>query len=287
MNRTSKFDLYRYQILPIKRYIQFEFFKEKEYKINSIEDLIKSKNEIFANVIKKIKFIEYKNNHYKFELLIEKNNVFHFKLAPKRQIKRENESFQLESIDHWPSINIIIDNHPDKQLLLIEDKKSSFSNTLSVVHILEFELNRKLEEYNLVVHIEPIFKVEYFWEIVKKYKDKIKRLEFDLITPNMANISESLSEELKLLAKTTNTAKTDLALNAEKKSSLVIDEKNKFITDLLNYASKGGGEVSIEVQGLKRKIKTSKSTQSIEIDKLLIETHSFDKILELIKSLLK
>ena len=77
-----------------------------------------------------------------------------------------------------------------------------------------------------------------------------KEIEFSLITPNMANISKTISDELKNLAKTSNTARTDIRLNAADDTSLIIEKDNLYINDLVEYSSQGGGTIRVQSKEL-------------------------------------
>lgn len=277
-NKKIKLDLFRFQLLPVNRYFQGNLLKQE---INSLDKLIDKKNHILQSILTNLENIEWKNHYYKVKIEFQENDLLLLRLAPRKAIKIEKETLEEETIDHWPSITIMIWNDPDKQIILIQDRKQSFSSTKTVVNLLQYVINNILFQHNLVIFIEPIFKKEYFWKIINKHAGKIKMIKFYLITPNMSNISETLSEELKNLAKTTNTSKTLLQFDSDKHTTLHIDKSNKTINNLVDYTSKGGGDIMIKVKGLKNSIHTSRSIKKIEIDEFAIKGN-----LENIKQLL-
>jgi len=126
-----------------------------------------------------------------------------------------------------------------------------FWNTQVVINILESNLNKKLNAYQLSAVFEPMFEERVFWDIVKNNKNRILVVDFELVTPNLANISSSLSEELKVLQKSTNTQKTNVKLHSDKGSALEISSENSLIKDLVSYTARGGGILGVKLEDTK------------------------------------
>jgi len=261
--KTTSFNLYRYQIIPKDRYFQGALFGE----IQSVTDLIAHKNKFFYDALKNTTEWRGKRTLVKGECIYDMNDFLLYKFAPRRTTKIENEHFQEEQYDDWPSILIAFWNDEDKQIIAIQDRKKAFQNTKSVADMIADTLNLTLLHQQLKVFIEPRFHKEAFWNIIKTNEHKVKNVAFELITPNMANISHALSEDLKSMAKNTNTMKTKLEIDAED-SVLHIEDDDKQINSLVDYASEGGGDISIKVKGIKKRIHTSKSIKTIEINEL-------------------
>lgn len=270
------FELYRYQIIPVDRK-QLTLFQERTL---AIEEIIGRKNEFFIEAFENLcsatnlDYIE-GNKDIIFGKIYPKTNpsstnedVYIFVMAKQKQITRETDEFTSQDIDNWPKIHLIILNNEDEQIIAIERRTSAFNSTKNAVNKLSEKLNSVLELHNLNVHINPIYDSHSFWEYIDG--KKIKRVEFSLITPNMANISKAISEELKDLAKSSNTAKTDLVLNAPKNSKLHITPENKQLSDLVDYASQGGGDIKVQTEGFKRSINITKGIKTISMDRLTI-----------------
>jgi hypothetical protein len=262
MKSKIRFNLYRFQIIPKDRHFQGNLFDD----INTIEDLINKKNEIFFRVIKNLGQLKRKSRLIKTSIVFQSDETIIYKFAPKKHITVETKDFKDEKVEDWPSFHVFFWNKPDKQLIAIEEKTKAFQKTTTVNNILMEYVNEKLEEKNLTLFSEPIFQKEDFWNIILAHKQKILDIKFDLITPNMSNISHVLSEDLKSLAKDTNTQKTSLHLFANKHTTLDIDESNSYIDDIASYASRGGGNISIKIKGLKKRKHTSDSIETLEID---------------------
>ncbi|KFL35371.1 MULTISPECIES: hypothetical protein [unclassified Sulfurospirillum] len=276
--KNVNFNLYRFQILPKDRHFQGALFGE----IINIEDLIAKKNDIFAEQLISIKEWKNKRTMINGKLVYNQDNFLIYRFASKKTVKLESQTFEEEQYENWPSILVAIWNQPDKQYILIQDRKQAFADTKSVLNTFLQSINGVLGDKQLKFYAEPIFYKEAFWNIINEYPSTIKNIKFELITPNMANISATLSEDLKNLAKGTNTAKTFLEIDADD-SKLHITHEDKQINSLVDYASEGGGNISIKIKGLKKRIQTSKSIKSLEIKELEIKSGNFQNIANLLQ----
>ncbi|MBV7389040.1 hypothetical protein KRX11_10410 [Pasteurellaceae bacterium TAE3-ERU1] len=276
-----KFELFRYQLLPIDRYTQTDFVSG----INSTEELIKNKNKFFAEAVNNTKEIKSKKSKVLKKALYDKSDFFLFKIALNKTILRETEEFKSEVIESWPSILVAIWNDPDKQIIAIQ-KRSCITKSLDeVVKMILNSIESNLRTYQLTAIYEPMFEKNYFWAIVNEHDGKIKSIEFEIVTPNMANISYSLSEDIKDFAKATNSTRNKLKLESDPASSLSLDKDNKTLNGLVNYSSEGGGNISLKINGIKNKIHTSKTVKTVEISELEING-SAEKIVDSLKEIL-
>jgi hypothetical protein len=208
------------------------------------------------------------------------------KLASKHALTRQRPNFQAETLDDWPSINIIICNDSEVQTIAISKNTRAFSDTAVVAELLRVNLVQAVSSYGLALHIEPQFNRNFFWELINKYQGKITSVRFECVTPNMSRISQTVSEELKDLAKDTNTQLTELELKSHAESALDIKPDNKAVNSLLDYTSEGGGNISIRARGVRKLIRTATEVKEVVIDDLQIETANLDA-LELLKELLR
>jgi hypothetical protein len=102
----------------------------------------------------------------------------------------------------------------------------------------------------------------------------------------MANISNTLSETLKDLAKDTNSSQSSLQLKSDPASALDLDPEDQTVQGLVEYTSEGGGDISIRVKGLRKRIQTSNSVREIEMDDLQLSV-SPDQVAATLRALLK
>lgn len=264
MSKRSLFEVYRYQILPITRTIQGSLFES----VGSLDDLLKKKNRLFEEALESIKSFDTSRAEVTHRLPYHTDSFFLYKLAANRTLDRETRDFRHEAMDNWPSFYVAIWNTEKKQLIAVEKRFEAFQKTETVVrHVLDL-VNDKLRHHNLRAHWESLFEESVFWDIVDRNMGKIQEVEFSLVTPNMANISATLPKELKALAKDTNSTKTGVKLEADPASALSLSKDDAEIKGLVEYASKGGGDISLRVRGIRRKIKTAKSVTTVEISEL-------------------
>lgn len=281
--KKTDFQIYRYQILPISRNIQKDFFEG----IDSIEELIAKKNQFFKETILKIKNFEYPYSDLAHKVRHQGEDFFLFRFGVNRSISRETREFTEEEIDNWPSFYVGIWNHPNKQFFVVEERRDAFQHTKSFVKLFEENVNKFLERYNLVCLIEPLFEENSFWAVVNEYQERITSVEFELITPNLANISGKLSDELKDFAKSTNSQKTNMKIQSDNSSHLDIQEDNKNIDGLVDYSSEGGGDIKFRIKNLKKTISLGESVKTIQIDDIYISSINTKEISDLLKDLLE
>ncbi|MBH0040436.1 hypothetical protein [Pseudoalteromonas sp. SWN166] len=267
--KNVNFDLYRYQLLPITQNIQPDLYRE----ILTKEELKRKKNILFHEVISKLpNMVSNSGNSLQQKIVLNTESWFAFKLGTQKTIEIENENFNRELVDNWPHVTVIIDNRSDRQLIAISKNSRAFSSTRVVAKIIKESLKNHLANLQLSMHIEAIFEEKCFWKLINKNRGKVTSIKFELISPNMANISKSLKVDLKQINIDTNSHKTCLELNADDNASLEIQEDNEVIDGLVEYASKGGGDIVLKVNGIKRSIRTKQSIKTIEIDELTVES---------------
>ena len=175
---------------------------------------------------------------------------------------------------------------PTVQKIAIQTNTAAFKETNIVSNIIQETLENELKDYNLSFYTEPIYDTQEFWNLVKKYPKQIKQLTFDLISPNMANITKNLQLNLKQLYEDTNTHKTKVELNADNESYLEIKEESKFVNSLVKYSADGGGNIFMKVAGKRKLLHTAQSPEEFDIDKNLLEDIDWDKLNEKFKDIL-
>lgn len=279
---TSQFELYRYQLLPIDRYPQGDLWSG----VTSIEELLAKKNDIFSSALREINHFSNTRNETAKKRLFAKDDFFLFRIAANRSLHRETKEFKEEYIDNWPSVLVAIWNHPEVQMVAVQRRTTAFSSTESVVKLILETLRLSLAHSHLRAIHEPIVERRVFWDIIEKYEGKIQKLEFEFITPNMANISGNLPENLKDFAKATNSVKNKLDIESDSESSLHIDRENNTVNALSDYTSDGGGNVAIKVNGLSKKINTSKTVKHVEISEIELQGTA-DEVAALIKEMMR
>jgi len=229
------------------------------------------KNELFAEALLKIEELDYPRTELEHKIEVVDRDIFVVRIAVKRALTTNPEPFSEQSQINWPSITVVINNHPSVQKMAIEHNRKGFQNTVTVAGIFEGNLNEILKADNLGVFPEPTFEKNEFWTIVERYRNRIIKATFELVSPNMANLSKALTIDLADLHETTNTKETKIELNSGEASHLDLDRNNPLINGLVDYAAGGGGNIALKVKGLKRTIHTANSIQEESIDELKVE----------------
>lgn len=279
---TSQFELYRYQLLPIDRYLQGDLWSG----INSIEELIAKKNELFGSALLEVDHFANSRTETATKRLYAQEDFFLFRIASNRSLHRETKEFTEEYIDNWPSVLVAVWNHPEIQMFAIQRRTAAFSSTEAVAKLILETIYPSLSHFHLRAIYEPIVERKVFWDIVEKYEGKIQKLEFEFITPNMANIAGSLPENLKEFAKVTNSVKNKLDIESDPESNLHIEKNNRTVSALADYTSDGGGNVAIKVSGLSKKINTSKTVKHVEISEMELQGTA-DEVANILKEIMR
>lgn len=262
------FDFFRFQILP-KSSIQFKMFDEISI---SYDELKARKNEFFMDVILNphLTYSDTFANKLRHKIIFNDGDVVSMKLGKQKSILLTNEEFEDEEYTDFPSVFVIINNNHGKQKIAISRDSNAFSNSFVVAHILEDNLSRMLEKYNLEVVISPILDSAEFWDLVARYESRITKLQFNLIRPNMADISGSFKDEIRELTDSTNSLITKVELNAPKNSTLEnINKENDKIRALAEYGIQGGTQtIHMKVKGIRKTIKTEQTIITTKIDSI-------------------
>lgn len=262
MGSLTTFKVYRYQLLPIDRHT------DDLYDGLSANQLIERKNSIFARTIPFVRTHRHRGSDLSVRLESNQSDSFILSIASRRALTRETPDFRIEQIENWPHVTAIILNRPEEQYIVVQDRPTAFASTDTVVKLIDRATRASLQRSGLRLHTERVFSKSHFWQLVNEHKDKITWIEFEFVTPNMANISNTLSSTLKELAKDTNSSQSNLQLRSDPASSLDINPKDETVQGLVDYTSEGGGDISIKIKGFRKKIQTSRSIREIELDDL-------------------
>lgn len=281
-SKSISFELFRYQILPIDRFLQVDLFSN----VNSIEELIENKNKIFDEVLSTQPDFSSKKNKTIVKKLIDNDGFYLYRIARNRKIHRETKEFRGEEIDTWPSILVAIWNEPTKQYIAVQKRTTSFSKCETVVKLILSKIRQQLTHFHLRAIHEPLFEKNQFWSMLRENRGKIKSVEFEIITPNMANISGTLPDDLKAFAKMTNSTRNTLTIESDPEAPLHLEEDNISLSGLVDYSSEGGGNISLKIDGVKKKYQTSKTVREISIGEIEMSGGA-EQIEAIMKSLLK
>lgn len=281
MSTHTIFRAYRYQLLPLDRNETKDLYHDQ-----SPSEIIERKNQYFAEAL----FHLPKINHKRVEINISIENIgpdfFKIQLAPSRPLTRETHDYRREKVENWPHIEAYVLNNPADQLLIIQDRVTAFANTDTVANIILRGTRGTLDRIGLSLQIEPLFDEAYFWGLVNEYSNRITWVEFEFITPNMANISKTLADTLKSLGKETNAVREQLTLRSDPSSSLDISQENATIQGLVEYTSQGAGDIKLKIKGIRKRFQTSNSRREVHLSGIEI-TAGANEIAEIIREALR
>lgn len=279
---TTIFELFRYQLLPIDRYLQGDLLTG----VMTIEELIERKNSFFAEALSGTNSFSNKKHETVTKRLYESDDFYLFKIATNRSIHRETKEFKDEIIDNWPSILLGIWNSPDKQLIAVQKRTTAFSSSEVVVKLILGKISDQLALHHLRAIHEPLFEKTQFWAILNQHHGKIKSVEFEIVTPNMANISGTLPEDLTEFAKQTNSVRNSLKIESDPDAPLHLEESNRVLQGLVNYSCEGGGNISVKIDGIKKKYQTSKTVKEVTLGEVEMQGGA-EQVVQALKELLR
>lgn len=276
MDKTLTFDIFRFHLLPISTKQISIFDKEITY-----EELKEKKNTIFDEIVRDL---QNRVNQFPLELYSTDETHYLFRLAnPKKTIIYKDFKEIIENTE--PYIYIAINTDPTNQKIAISHNPEAFTATSVSKNNLHKIFSKYLSEDGLSIEFEQLFESNTFWNYARKYEGRIKTIDFEIIKPNLAKISEAIKNTLKPLIEETNSHKTHLRLEAPREGVLEnIDRENKKINGLVEYSSEGGGNISMNIIGLKHKVKTKNMTKTKKIKEIQLKG-SQDQIIKIWKDL--
>lgn len=271
-NQLIRFELFRYQLLPLTQHIQMDMFPDEAFRgISSVQELRDRKNEIFAHILSGFPGLQYRDADLNHRVDIATPPWLVVEINTQKTLERERKDFETERLDTWPHVVVIINNKPDVQIIAISRNHRAFSSGAVVAKLLQENFQRQLSRYYLNIQVEALFEKNQFWNLVEEYGERITSVNFELISPNMANISKTLELDLAKLNADTNSHRTDLKLNSSEGGVLEIKRDNTLLNSLVDYSSEGGGDIEIKIKRMKKTIRTSKSVREISIDEISLK----------------
>lgn len=282
--KESFFSIFRYQLLPVSNDIQLSFVED--FPFSSIEELKSRKNEFFTNALHDIRKFIYSRAEVVHKIKIFDDEIIFLLFGHQRFVNVHDKEFNPNQVEDYPSTRVFINNNPAVQKIAVEHNRVSFNSPEAVIKMFEQNISRYLKKYYLRIYIEPTFEKEEFWHFVDENKEKITQVNFELISPNMANISGALKIDLSRLNKDTNTHKTIMQLNSEKHSHLTLDKNSELVNSLVDYSSQGGAGVSVKIRGIRKRFEMKEKIKEIAIDEISLGTENIQEMKSLLKDLL-
>lgn len=280
MSKKITFSEFRYHLLPLETIqVSLEFTPKLSY-----EELKDKKNELFKQILDHLH--EDKTDKNLFKLIDSSEDVYLFKVSNKKYSKVVR-NFEEEEIPNEPYVYVIIDNTPSIQKILISEDIDVFSSINVTKNILLKIFRKHLNLHGLNIETKEVFDKKTFWTLIKKYQGKITYVNIEVIKPNLANISKSLPIAFRDFVEKTNAHQSNILLKAPENGKLEnISQNNKDLEGLVEYSSKGGGEIKIKVKGVRKQIKTSDDIKKVDIDQIDLEGAA-NQVIKMYKEIIK
>jgi hypothetical protein len=261
----ATFELFRYQLLPTSQEPQQDLFGESL----TLERIKKQKNSIFWDVLQQI--FPFDSPDLLQKVLLAEGGWLVVKLAPRRKAVIHKPDFRSEFVEDWPHVTLFINNDPEVQVVGVSRNQRAFKDPFSVVRKLDRRITRHLTQRGLTVHFQSMYDQTEFWDLMLKQQGNVQKVRFEMIAPNMANISGILKLDLKRLNQESNAQKTTVELEATAGTALQINESDDLIAGCVEYSANGGGDIKVKLRNVKKEIRTSTSIRTFEADEVVFE----------------
>lgn len=117
------------------------------------------------------------------KVLQNRNHIIAFKVQKNGRKKVMTVDWDKEDVPHHPVVRVLIDNRPDRQLMAIENR-SDFKAE-KAFELMADHFNLHLKDHYVRFDCFPLLKKAGFWESVdeikKRFKDFVKRVQFDFV----------------------------------------------------------------------------------------------------------
>ena len=283
---ARRFDLYRYQILPISRK-QMRLFD----KPISPEELKAKKNAFFMQTLNRLvddgqfsyreHLVNHRALHRDADIVIIQLNI------SRGRVPVETEDFTKEKFVNYPNFIVGFNNRDDSQFILIEREYKAFRFTHIAAKMLEDNLNSAIEDYLLHIEINAVFDTGDFWELIRKYPS-IYHVEFELVAPNLTNIHGEIEDSIEDWFPNTNATTIGIEMNSDKQSNLNLEPGVEPTTSFANVASRGGGNIILRAKEVDYTITTKEFVKRFQCKELDVEADgtvkNLDELIELLES---
>lgn len=267
--KKTAFELFRYQLIPRSQQ-RLAIFGEEI----SVEQLKERKNGYFMDeLLKDGAYFDSSGNELSHKLIYDKGDKVIFQLGSAKQVILQDKNFNDTIATTHPYVLVVIDNAPEIQKIAISINTIAFSNPFVVANIIEKTFTSRLDKYGLDISINPILDKKDFWELIKKNDHRIVAMKFEIVKPNISNISSTLGEQLKGLVNSTNSQKTVVELTAPKGKVLEnLNTDNESLSQVTEYATEGGAsDVSLKIKGQRSYTKTRNTIRKTSVDEIEIK----------------
>lgn len=199
----ATYAIYNYQFDKIVEHARQGEFEGMETVLMSADEAFPKKQEIFGEILnrdfkkeKAIDVIHFTNGHGTKEyihrhLIPPTDDIVIMRVANRKTQTIVDENLREKQVDDYQNCIVMIDNRPGIQRMLIENKKTAFSDVKSLANILEHTFNRLLRQYSLVISLDHLQDSRQFWQYAndrRTYPTGFYRICFKLPYPNLERL---------------------------------------------------------------------------------------------------
>lgn len=185
----------------------------------------------------------------------------------RRRNRPPEEGAVEEIVDEWQGSIFVLDptKHSNGQKVAFE-RDNTLGKFVSVMNRLAEYLN-SLENSPFIVEPKPIFNKESFWKWAETYDFRLKKINFEFITPNMFDVKSDFDKEMEEFGQY-GVSRVAMSMTDGNRGS-GIDARGKQIENAVEYAAQGGGKINAksrngEVFSSNNNIKTRKLPPNLE-----------------------
>ncbi len=255
--------------------LKFYSYRMSLVKVNTLFNTnSKTKEELFGDVLKNViseKKVTFLGDGKKYFIYFDKElekGVFSYELAKEESIKIPIEgsvTVEEDLITRTPFVYVIIDQN--RQIILIQDKGTVFSDPNIARGKLEYFFTRALKDYFITTYLEPITDNKDFWKEVEQ-AESITELDITFVAPNMFRGRHKAEDLVREVYEDFNITEFDVKLKS-KTGNLRLMKEN--LASFIKLVADGAGKFKLKTKrkGRKSKIETFRSdvnTQSMTFD---------------------
>lgn len=261
MKNTAPYDdtplnfyLYRFQLTvttPTPFQTQTIYKNGQPVNIDTPGKLMENKLFILREILKEMDNVIEEKFHIRKEDYTEKDGDQFLLTCKKNTNISYTENYQKKKQLHQPFVWIAIDTSEHVQTIGITGCKDLGANTAAK----KFSaiLQNSLKKYNITLEINPIRPQFTFWDFIKEHKS-IKTVSFTLPPPNMSDLNDTFTEELREYTGSTGGGRTQVTTTANGSNALDLSQNNPRLEQMARCADLGGGSYYIVPQGSTKRI---------------------------------
>jgi len=177
------------------------------------------------------------------------DHIVILRLANKRTTTIVTKDLKEKEEDDYPNSIVIIDNRPGIQRILIESKKTAFTDVRQVARILMYTFSLALAQYHLEFALMHLQDPRAFWTLVndrRNYPTGFYKITFHLPHLNLERLRKVFDKVL-VMSREVFDSDLEWSYKAQKGGSLPLDEKNPYQKELIEWLMKDIGSENIKI----------------------------------------